>query len=133
MSVWLFDPPKFSSFCCFGQMKFVSTIAVSFGFLLTGMAWADSKIDELKHRSPVDLAVSPSNRWVVTANETSDSVSLIRVADGEVVDELSVGSHPADVVFTPDGQSVLVSSTWSGELTIVSIENNHPNHKENDK
>lgn len=72
-------------------------------------------------RSPVDLALSPDQSWLVTANETSNSISLIRVSDGQVIDEAACGKHPADVVACPDGKTVLVTSEWSGEVIIFEV------------
>src|SRR5690606_19931870 len=72
-------------------------------------------------RSPVDLALSPDGTWLVTANETAHSLSLIRTEDGRVVDEIPCGRHPADVIFTPDGQTVLVTGSWSGDVTLLRI------------
>ena len=73
------------------------------------------------NRSPVDLALSPDGRWLVTVNETSDSVSLIRTGDQQVVDEMTCGRHPADIEICPDGQTVVVSGAWSGDVTILKI------------
>lgn len=72
-------------------------------------------------RSPVDLALSPDGRWLVTANETSDTVSLIRTSDGKLIAEAACGNHPADVEFCPDGDTVVVTCEWSGDVTIFSI------------
>ncbi|QDV14378.1 Virginiamycin B lyase [Rosistilla oblonga] len=78
-------------------------------------------IDPSIDRSPVDLALSPDGKWLVTANETSGSVSLIDAAAGRVVDELRIGSHPAHIDFTPDGTTVLATNQWSGELSLLAI------------
>jgi YVTN family beta-propeller protein len=72
-------------------------------------------------RSPVDLASSPDEQWIVTANQTSDSVSLIQTSDGTVVDEIACGSHPVDIEFTPDGGQIVVSTQWAGHLDVFSI------------
>lgn len=72
-------------------------------------------------RSPVDLSLSPDGRWLITANETSDSVTLIRTSDAKVTTEVACGDHPADVEFCPDGKTVLVTSEWSGEVTIFEL------------
>ncbi len=79
--------------------------------------------DASRYRSPVDVALEPEGKWLVTANETSNSVSLIRTADGELLDEIACGSHPADVQITPDGGRVLVSGTYSGDVTILEVQN----------
>lgn len=73
------------------------------------------------HRSPVDVALSPDQQWLVSANETSNSISLIRVADRKVVAEAACGAHPADVEFTPDGETILVSCEWSGDIELFEI------------
>ncbi len=73
-------------------------------------------------RSPVDLASSPDERWIVTANQTSDSVSLIQASDGTVVDEIACGSHPVDIEFTPHGSRFVVSTQWAGRLELFSID-----------
>lgn len=70
-------------------------------------------------RLPVDLAIDPEKRWLVTANESSNSVSLIRLADHQVVDELACGDHPADIAWCPDSRTMLVSCSWSGEVQII--------------
>ena len=75
------------------------------------------------HRSPVDLVIDPSGKWLISANETSNSISLIRLDDGQIIDEVSVGNHPTDVVFTPDGKQILVSNAWSGDVSVLTIEN----------
>ena len=80
-------------------------------------AAADDSFD----RSPVDLAITPDGRWLITANETSNSVSLVNVASGQLVDEIACGSHPADVEITPDGKLFLVSGSWSGDVTVLSL------------
>ncbi len=72
----------------------------------------------LGDRSPVDLAVTSNGALLATANQTSDSVSLVRLADGAVLDEVQVSQRPTAVLFTPDDRRLLVSSSQGGELTI---------------
>lgn len=74
-------------------------------------------------RSPVDLALSSDGQWLLSANQTSNSVSLVRVSDGTVVSEIACGRHPSAIVLTPDGRRALVSGTYSGELSVLAIEN----------
>ncbi|MEZ6092168.1 MAG: beta-propeller fold lactonase family protein [Pirellulaceae bacterium] len=75
-------------------------------------------------RSPVDLAISSDGKWLVTANETSDSVSLLDVANARLVDEIRVGKHPAKVAFANDSKLIVVSNQYSGELSLLQIRNN---------
>jgi DNA-binding beta-propeller fold protein YncE len=111
-------------------MRLFSTVPIVLG-LMTLPAWADDRTKDAGHsgpidaalgRSPVALDVSHDGRWLVTANETSDSVSLIRTADGRVVDEIACGRHPADLAFCSDCRTVLVTGSWSGDVTIVKVD-----------
>ena len=79
------------------------------------------RTDDSFDRSPVDLAITPDGRWLITANETSNSVSLVNVASGQLVDEMACGNHPADVEITPDGKLFLISGSWSGDVTVLSL------------
>src|SRR5687767_733043 len=87
--------------------------------ILSLSAWAAA---EEPHRSPVDLALSPDGKWIVTANQSSNTASLVRVEDGQVVAETPVGEHPSAVVFTADGRLALVTGSYSGDLTLLKIE-----------
>jgi YVTN family beta-propeller protein len=73
-------------------------------------------------RSPVDLALSPDSRWLLSANQTSGSVSLVRVADGAVVSEIPCGRHPSAIALTADGRRALVTATYSGELIVLTLD-----------
>lgn len=48
-------------------------------------------------RSPVDLVLSPDERFLVTANQTSDSLSVVDVTLGRVVAEVPCGDHPTSL------------------------------------
>ena len=41
-------------------------------------------------RSPVDLVLAADEAWLVTANQTSQSVSLVQTAEGHILDECPV-------------------------------------------
>ena len=72
-------------------------------------------------RSPVDLALSPDGRWIVTANQISNSISLIDTQASKLVAELPCGQHPIDIAFTPDGSRILVTTQWSGQLQAFAV------------
>ncbi len=74
------------------------------------------------HRSPVNVVLSQDGSWLVSANQTSDTVSLIDVRSGQVLDEAAAGRHPSDVALAPDGNTVLVTAAWSGTLQILHVE-----------
>jgi cytochrome c len=67
-------------------------------------------------RSPVDLAISADESWLVTANQTSNSISLVRVRDGAVLDEVSVGRRPVAISLFPSAAKGIVSCNYSSDL-----------------
>jgi len=72
------------------------------------------------HRSPVDLALGPNGTWLVTANQTADSVSLIDVKSGQVRHEFPVGRRPTFITTTDDGR-ILVTCSYGGGLWILRV------------
>lgn len=67
------------------------------GLCLGGIASA-AELD----RSPLDLALNGDAKVCLTANHTSQSVSLVDLKSGTVLTELAVGRGPADVVWIDD-------------------------------
>ena len=72
-------------------------------------------------RSPVDIALSPDGKWLVTANQIANTVSLLDTHTASVVAEAACGEHPVDVEFTPDGRRLLLTTQWSGLLQVFSV------------
>jgi YVTN family beta-propeller protein len=72
-------------------------------------------------RSPVDLVLAPDESWLVTVNQSAGTVSLVRVADGAVLDEEPVGDHPIGIALAPDGKSLLVSCHHAGTVELLEV------------
>lgn len=72
-------------------------------------------------RSPFDLVLAKDDSWLVTINQTSNSASLVRTADGVVLDEVAVGQYPTAVALLPDGRRLLVSGGYSGDVTLLEV------------
>ncbi len=72
-------------------------------------------------RSPVALALTPDEKWLVTANQTSGTVSLVDVEAGAVAAEAPCGRLPSGIAITPNGRQALVTARETGELTIFDI------------
>lgn len=72
-------------------------------------------------RSPRSVAVSSNGRYVVTANTTADTVSLVDIQAGKVVAEVAVGRKPFEVVFTDNDTSAVVSNQFGDSLTFLSV------------
>jgi YVTN family beta-propeller protein len=70
----------------------------------------------------VDLALLPGGQRVLTANHTSDSVSLVDLKEGKVLAELSCGRKPAAVACSRDGKRAAVSDLWSGTVSLLDLE-----------
>jgi DNA-binding beta-propeller fold protein YncE/mono/diheme cytochrome c family protein len=85
-------------------------------------ARAASEAAEARDRSPVDVALTPDGQWLLTANQTSHSVSLVRESDGQVTSEVACGRRPTAIAVTPDGRRTLVSAANSGELRVFEID-----------
>ena len=71
-----------------------------------------------KNRSPLALCVSPDRKVCLTANHTSGSVSLVSLASEKVLQELDVGSGPADVTWIDDS-TALVSLQHEDAIAII--------------
>src|SRR5260370_10217787 len=61
------------------------------------------------HRSPIALALSADGARLLTANQTSGSVSLIDTESGTVLAELATGEKPAGVALAHDGKRAAVT------------------------
>ena len=64
-------------------------------------------VDTLKvDNSPRGLALSPDGKFLFTANDVSDDVSVVDLARGKEVVRVKVptGGHPADIVAVPTGK-----------------------------
>ncbi len=69
-------------------------------------------------RSPVDLAVAPDESWLVTANQTSGSISLVSLVTDRVLTEVACGASPSSIAISPDGGRVLVTAAYGGALVV---------------
>jgi DNA-binding beta-propeller fold protein YncE len=63
-------------------------------------------------RYPGGLAFSPDNRFLYVAENLADSLAVIEVSSGRIVQRLPAGRYPYGVVAAPDG-TVYVSA-WGG-------------------
>ncbi len=74
------------------------------------------------NRSPVDFVLSPDESWMVVANQTSHTLSLVDLATGRVLHETACGRRPTALAIAPDGKHVLATASYSGELYRFIIE-----------
>lgn len=69
-----------------------------------------------KDRSPVDLVLTTDERWLLTANQGTGTVSVVETATGKIVAEVPSGERPSALAMSPDNRLLLVSNTWSGDV-----------------
>lgn len=93
-------------------------LALVFGFL--GDAAAETPSPEV-HRSPVALALSADGSRLLTANQSSNSVSLVDPKSGKVLAELTTGEKPAGVALSKDGKRGAVAHWYGYDLAILEI------------
>lgn len=72
-------------------------------------------------RSPSDVALTADGSRAVTANTTSDSVSLTDLTTGSVLAEASVGKHPFAVALAKDGSRAVVTNKESNSISILEV------------
>ncbi len=100
--------------------RFLITSAVLCVIFASAAVAEDNKLSAVD-RSPVDLVVAADGSWLATANQSSDSVSLVRVTDGHVLDEVKVGRRPEAIALCGGGSQLLVSCSYSGDITILDV------------
>lgn len=72
-------------------------------------------------RSPVSLAVFAEGKRLLTANQTSGSVSLVDVSKRQVLHEIPTGNKPAGIAVTPDGKMAIVTHWYGYDAAIIKI------------
>lgn len=70
-------------------------------------------------RSPVDLILANDESWLATVNQTAGTVSLVRIADGEVLAEVAVGDRPSAIASNREETRLLATATHSGKLVML--------------
>jgi YVTN family beta-propeller protein len=73
------------------------------------------------HRSPIALALSADGTRLLTANQTSGTVSLVDPKAGRVLAELSTGEKPAGVALSRDGRHGAVTHWYGYDIALLDI------------
>ncbi len=77
--------------------------------------------DAEPNRSPIALAVSADGARLLTANQTSGSVSLVDPKAGRVIQEVVTGDKPAGVAISRDGCRGVVSHWYGYDVALLEI------------
>ncbi len=81
-------------------------------------------IDHLRMKSgdiPVEVALTPDGRTLLTANSGSNTVSLIDPAALFETNRVSVGSRPRSVLVDPSGRRAFVFNEFSNTISLIDI------------
>ncbi|MBI2826007.1 MAG: beta-propeller fold lactonase family protein [Planctomycetia bacterium] len=109
--------------CALAAAALVVGVVLSVSPHRPAAAGQDSARAADRDRSPADVILTPDEAWLVTANATADTISLVRVATGEVAAEVPCGAQPWCLALAPDGKTLAVTARRAGELAIFAIEN----------
>ncbi|MSQ02454.1 MAG: YncE family protein, partial [Myxococcales bacterium] len=67
------------------------------------------------------VAVSPDGTTAYTANNDSNSVSVINTATNTVTATIAVGSKPEAAAVSPDGSTAYITNAGSNSVSVISI------------
>lgn len=81
----------------------------------------DSAKPSQHDRSPVSLSLSSNGSRLLTANQTSNSVSLVDPKLGMVLTEIQTGDKPAGVALSKDGKRAVVSHWYGYDLALLDV------------
>lgn len=70
-------------------------------------------------RAPAHLLLSPDEATLFVANRESDSVSVIRASDLEVVATIAVGRAPFAMALSPDAKRLYVGNVQGGTVSVI--------------
>jgi YVTN family beta-propeller protein len=73
------------------------------------------------HRSPIALALSNDGSRLLSANQTSGTVSLVDPESGTVLSEIPTGDKPAGVAISKVGRRGLVAHWYGHDLAVLDI------------
>jgi|GEM_PF-5604985 len=67
------------------------------------------------------IAFSPDGTIAYATDVDANTVRVIDVATGSVIDEFGVGTNPRDVAFAPDGETAFVANTDDDTISIIDV------------
>jgi len=104
-------------------MKRLAPASTSLLTVALVLAWVlrASAADEPPHRSPIALALSGDGSRLLTANQTSGTVSLVDTRSGRVLDEVATGERPAGVAIAHDGTRGVVTHWYGYDMAILGV------------
>lgn len=96
-------------------------LTIACGVAGTSLRGSVAKTEAEPHRSPVALAVSSDGSRVLTANQTSGTVSLVDPVSRRVIAEMETGDKPAGVAWSADGKRAVVSHWYGYDVAVLDV------------
>ena len=72
-------------------------------------------------KNPLDITYSPDGRYLFTANNLDNTVSVIDTADNRVIAEIPAGKAPTSISVLPNGRQAYVTDENDGTIEILNI------------
>jgi YVTN family beta-propeller protein len=92
-------------------MKWLATLLVLFAGLMGALAKAP--VEEARHLSPGEMAISPDARWLYVICEKSDELLVVDAANQQIAKRVTVGRVPRGLTLSKDGRHIYVANSWS--------------------
>ncbi len=73
-------------------------------------------------RSPIAIALSKDGARLLTANQTSNSVSLVDLHEGTLLDEVQTGEKPSGIAISSDGKLGIVAHWYGYDVVFLAIQ-----------
>ena len=71
------------------------------------------------YKTPVNLVTSPDGRLLYVVCEHSNSLIVVDLTAGRVIDEISVGRRPQDAALSPDARTLYVTNRFDASVTVI--------------
>jgi YVTN family beta-propeller protein len=72
-------------------------------------------------RNPLEIAYSPDGRYIYTADNEDDEVTVIDAAANRVIGEVSTGKSPTSISLLPNGRQAYVSDENDGTVEVLNL------------
>ena len=72
-------------------------------------------------RNPLDIAYSQDGRYIYTANNEDNTVTVIDTADNLLIGEIPTGKAPTSISVLPDGRQAYVTDEGNGTIEILNL------------
>ena len=72
-------------------------------------------------KNPLDIAYSPDGRYLFTADNLGNTVTVIDTADNRVIAELPAGKNPTSISVLPNGRQAYVTNEGDGTIEMLNI------------